>query len=53
MPRTVTVGPDQVSCSPFRVPAARLEAARAGLADGDTRWPMARTAVRSRGTGRR
>jgi pyruvate,orthophosphate dikinase len=29
------IGLDYVSCSPFRVPAARLEAGRASLADGD------------------
>ena len=28
-----TIGLDYVSCSPFRVPIARLAAARAGLAD--------------------
>ncbi|MEW2248915.1 pyruvate, phosphate dikinase [Streptomyces sp. NPDC006975] len=28
-------GLDYVSCSPFRIPAARLEAGRASLADGD------------------
>lgn len=28
------IGLDYVSCSPFRVPAARLEAGRASLADG-------------------
>ncbi|MDF3299137.1 pyruvate, phosphate dikinase [Streptomyces tropicalis] len=31
-----TAGLDYVSCSPFRVPVARLEAGRAALADADT-----------------
>jgi pyruvate,orthophosphate dikinase len=31
-----TVGMDYVSCSPFRVPIARLAAAQAALADGKT-----------------
>lgn len=34
METTLGIGLDYVSCSPFRVPAARLEAGRASLADG-------------------
>ena len=34
------VGLDDVSCSPFRIPIARLEAGRAALdQSGEHRWP--------------
>lgn len=40
------VGMDYVSCSPFRVPIARLAAARAALADGKNAAPAKKNATR-------
>jgi pyruvate,orthophosphate dikinase len=40
------VGMDYVSCSPFRVPIARLAAARAALADGQSASPVKKNATR-------
>jgi pyruvate,orthophosphate dikinase len=44
-------GLDYVSCSPFRVPIARLSAAQAVLARNDTPTPSTRKAVTSRKAG--
>jgi pyruvate,orthophosphate dikinase len=41
-----SIGLDYVSCSPFRVPIARLAAARAGLEDSDGRRKRRRTKKR-------
>jgi pyruvate,orthophosphate dikinase len=38
------VGMDYVSCSPFRVPIARLAAAKAAIADGKGKTPKRRSA---------
>ncbi len=42
------VGMDYVSCSPFRVPIARLAAAQAAIADGGTKARTSRTPARKR-----
>ena len=38
------VGMDYVSCSPYRVPIARLAAAQAAFTSGETSRPIGRTA---------